>query len=75
MIKINSRIFINTITLLIFIQFIRLKKFYLFAKYGREININLLYKFIWDVTSMSLKKKKKYRDRGSVQRPFKGIPR
>lgn len=44
MIKINSRIFINTITLLIFIQFIRLKKFYLFAKYGREININLLYK-------------------------------
>lgn len=46
MIKINSRIFINTITLLIFIQFIRLKKFYLFAKYGFEININLLYKFI-----------------------------
>lgn len=46
MIKINSRIFINTIILLIFIQFIRLKKFYLFAKYGREININLLYKFI-----------------------------
>lgn len=46
MIKINSRIFIKTITLLIFIQFIRLKNSIYSQSMGREININLLYKFI-----------------------------